>query len=85
MCGTQCRVTDYITTFILVRRRYLAAIVVLLTIAAAFPVTQVHFDNALELWFTDDDRRIPVLMKASVPVGALDARLTRYVPGGSWQ
>jgi predicted RND superfamily exporter protein len=48
-------VTNYITTFILERRRYLASIVVLLTIAAVFPVAQVHFDNALELWFSDDD------------------------------
>jgi predicted RND superfamily exporter protein len=55
MCGTQCLVTDYITTFILERRRYLAAVVGLLTVAAVLPVSQVHFDNALELWFSDDD------------------------------
>jgi hypothetical protein len=39
----------------------------------------------LFVWFTDDERRIPVLMRASVPVGAIEARLTRYTPGGSWE
>jgi hypothetical protein len=38
----------------------------------------------LHVWFTNDARRIPVLMRASVPVGAIEARLTRYVPGGRW-
>jgi len=53
-------VTDYITTFILKRRRYLAALVILVTIVAVFPVTQVHFDNALELWFSDDDPELAI-------------------------
>ena len=52
--------TEYITTFILERRRYLVAVVVFLTFAAAFPVTQVHFDNALELWFSDDDPELAI-------------------------
>lgn len=39
----------------------------------------------LFVWFTDDARRVPVLMRASVPVGAIDARLTKYVPGGRWE
>jgi hypothetical protein len=38
----------------------------------------------LFVWFTDDDRRIPVMMKASVPVGAIEAKLTRYQPGQDW-
>ena len=32
----------------------------------------------LFVWLTDDERRIPVLMKATVPVGAIEARLTEY-------
>lgn len=32
----------------------------------------------LFVWFTDDDRRVPVLMKANVPVGAIEARLVAY-------
>jgi len=39
----------------------------------------------LLVWFTDDARRVPVLMKASVPVGSIEARLTKYVPGGRWE
>lgn len=39
----------------------------------------------LLVWFTDDARRIPVLMRASVPVGAIEARLTKYTPGGRWE
>lgn len=38
----------------------------------------------LFVWFTDDERRIPVLMEATVPVGAIQARLTDYEPGGAW-
>jgi len=60
VCGNQGLVTEYITTFILERRRYLVAVVVFLTFAAAFPVTQVHFDNALELWFSDDDPELAI-------------------------
>lgn len=45
------------------------------------------FNNQGDLfvWFTDDERRIPVLMRASVPVGAIEGRLTKYVPGGDWE
>jgi len=39
----------------------------------------------LLVWLTDDERRVPVLMKASIPVGAIEARLTRYTPGGAWE
>jgi hypothetical protein len=35
----------------------------------------------LFVWFTDDERRIPVLMKATVPVGSIEARLVDYDPG----
>lgn len=35
----------------------------------------------LFVWFTDDERRIPVLMKATVPVGAIEATLIDYVAG----
>lgn len=34
----------------------------------------------LFVWFTDDERRVPVLMKANVPVGAIEARLVSYRP-----
>ncbi len=32
----------------------------------------------LWIWFTDDDRRIPVLMASEVPVGEITAELTAY-------
>lgn len=35
----------------------------------------------LTIWLTDDHRRIPVLMRSKVAVGAIEARLERYVPG----
>lgn len=34
----------------------------------------------LLVWFTDDDRRIPVRMRAKVPVGSIEATLTAYHP-----
>ena len=33
------------------------------------------------IWFTDDERRIPVLMKSEVVVGEIAAELERYSPG----
>ncbi|HKK72580.1 MAG TPA: DUF3108 domain-containing protein [Candidatus Krumholzibacteria bacterium] len=39
-------------------------------------------EGDLLVWFTDDERRVPVLMRATVPVGAIEARLTDYDPGG---
>ena len=39
----------------------------------------------LFVWITDDERRVPVLMRASGPVGAIEARLTKDVPGGRWE
>ena len=52
--------TDYITTFLLEQRRILLAIVALLTIAASVPVARVHFDNSIELWFSDDDPELAI-------------------------
>jgi hypothetical protein len=34
----------------------------------------------LFVWITDDDRRIPIKMRANVPVGAIEARLKSYQP-----
>lgn len=36
----------------------------------------------LEVWLTDDARRVPVLLRSRVAVGAFDAELTDYTPGG---
>ena len=52
--------TDYITTFILERRRLLFVFVVLLTVAASFPAARVHFDNSIELWFSEDDPELAI-------------------------
>ena len=52
--------TDYITTFILERRRFLLTVVALLTVAASVPAARVHFDNSIELWFSDDDPELAV-------------------------
>jgi hypothetical protein len=41
-------------------------------------------EGDLLVWFTDDERRIPVLMRATVPVGAIEARLVDYDAGGGW-
>lgn len=35
-------------------------------------------EGDLFVWFTDDARRVPVLMRAKVPVGAIEARLSAY-------
>jgi len=53
-------VTDYITTFLLERRRLLLVLVVLLTVAASFPAARVHFDNSIELWFSEGDPELAV-------------------------
>jgi len=37
-------------------------------------------EGDLFVWLTDDARRIPVLMQATIPVGAIEARLTAYTP-----
>jgi hypothetical protein len=37
----------------------------------------------LTIWITDDNRRIPVLMKSKIPVGSIDAVLQEFRPGGS--
>jgi len=53
-------VTDYITTLILERRRLLPVLVVLLTVAASFPAARIHFDNSIELWFSEGDPELAV-------------------------
>ena len=35
----------------------------------------------MTIWVTDDDRRIPVLMKSKIPVGSIDAVLQEIKPG----
>ena len=37
----------------------------------------------LWIWFTDDSRRIPVLMRSAIPVGSIVAELTAYQPPAS--
>lgn len=37
-------------------------------------------EGDLFVWFTDDARRIPIRMRANVPVGAIEAELKSYVP-----
>ena len=36
----------------------------------------------LEVWVTEDARRVPVLLRSRVTVGAFDAEMTEYTPGG---
>jgi len=38
-------------------------------------------EGKLTLYLTDDERRIPVLIKTKVPVGSIDVQLTEYRPG----
>ncbi len=35
----------------------------------------------LFLWFSDDERRLPVMAKTEMPIGSVTARLTKVVPG----
>jgi hypothetical protein len=35
----------------------------------------------LFLWFSDDDRRLPVMAKTVMPIGSVTARLTKVTPG----
>ncbi len=37
----------------------------------------------LLVWVTDDERRVPVLLRSKVAVGAFDAEMRDYVPGGA--
>jgi hypothetical protein len=37
----------------------------------------------LFLWFSDDDRRLPVMAKTVMPIGSVTARLTKVVPGAT--
>jgi len=38
-------------------------------------------EGKLTIWLTDDERRMPVLMKTKVKVGSIDASLKEYAPG----
>jgi len=40
-----------------------------------------QFEGQIIIWLTDDERRIPVLMKTKVKIGAVDAALKSYKPG----
>lgn len=51
---------DYITTFVLERRRLLLVLVVLITVAASISAARVHFDNSIELWFSEDDPELAI-------------------------
>jgi hypothetical protein len=35
----------------------------------------------LTIWLTDDERRLPVLMKSKILIGSVSARLVEYTPG----
>jgi hypothetical protein len=35
----------------------------------------------LTIWFTDDERQLPVLMKSKILIGSVSARLIEYTPG----
>lgn len=35
-------------------------------------------DGRLRVWLTDDERRLPVLMKSKVKIGSIDCRLRKY-------
>ncbi len=34
--------------------------------------------GSMQVWLTDDDRRLPVMVKSAVPVGSISVRLTDY-------
>jgi hypothetical protein len=40
-------------------------------------------EGKLEVWLTDDHRKIPVLMRSRVMVGAFDAEMKKYIEGGA--
>jgi hypothetical protein len=40
-------------------------------------------EGSLQIWLTDDDRRIPVQMKSKIPVGAISVVLENYQRDGS--
>ena len=47
--------SEVVARFILKWRRWLLALVCLLTVAATIPASRVQFDNAIEIWFLDND------------------------------
>jgi hypothetical protein len=42
-------------------------------------------DGKMTIWMTNDERKMPVLIRSKVAVGAFDAELTKYRPGVSDQ
>ena len=34
--------------------------------------------GSIQVWLTDDERRLPVMVRSKVPVGAISVRLTDY-------
>jgi hypothetical protein len=32
----------------------------------------------MQVWLTDDERRMPVMVRSKVPVGSISVRLTEY-------
>ncbi len=40
--------------------------------------------GALLIWMTDDEKKLPVLMRANIPVGAIEATLKSYKPPESY-
>lgn len=40
-----------------------------------------QFEGQILIWLTDDERRLPVLMKTQIKIGAVDASLSSYTPG----
>lgn len=41
-----------------------------------------HSKGKIEIWLTDDDRKIPVLMRTEIVIiGHIDAKLSKYTPG----
>lgn len=38
----------------------------------------------LEVWISDDEYRLPVLMKSKIPVGSIDGKLVEYRTGQPW-
>ncbi len=43
--------------------------------------TEDRNKGKLFLWFSDDERRLPVMAKTVMPIGSVTARLTKVVPG----
>lgn len=76
---------NYQMRFGLGKRRKMSVLSEQIPVRAGRPTVELEGKYKMigtnEVWFTDDPRRIPVLVKSNIRLGNLYAKLVEYVPG----